>query len=76
MPFEGLAMAFTMQDFTYGYIKRELPLLSKEDLAYVLADMPLEILLASVSKEQLRMYLEEMDPKPTKSMNKPKRKKK
>jgi len=73
---EGIAMPFTMQDFEREYIKDKLPQLPEEEQVDVLANVSVKTRLTGVSKEQLRRYLEEMDSKPTKAMNKPKRKKK
>jgi len=69
-------MPFTMQDFEREYIKDKLPQLPEEEQVDVLANVSVKTRLTGVSKEQLRRYLEEMDSKPTKAMNKPKRKKK
>ena len=54
---EGLAMAFTMEDFNRQYIKEHFPKLTPEEQREVLRSLSPEELLSVLSAEQIREYL-------------------
>jgi hypothetical protein len=65
---EGLAMAFTMDDFNRQYIKEHFAKLTPKEQEEVLQALPPEQLLGVLSVEQIREYLDQLSARrPTKS---------
>lgn len=57
---EGFAMSFTMEDFKRQYAKEHFPQLPPEERREVLQSLPPEELLAALSAEQIREYLDQL----------------
>jgi hypothetical protein len=57
---EGFAMSFTMEDFKRQYVKEHFPKLTPEEQREVLRSLPAEELLAVLSAEQIREYLDQL----------------
>jgi hypothetical protein len=72
---EGLAVGYTMPDFRRDYIKEYLPELPREDREDVLRALPAEDLLAVLSLEQIRQYLDRATAGHKAGVSKPRRKK-
>jgi hypothetical protein len=84
---EGIAMAYTMEDFKRDYVKEHfgqltpeeqrevLERLSPEDRREVLQALPPEERLAGLSAEQIRQYLERLTSRGPAASRKPRRKK-
>jgi hypothetical protein len=72
---EGLAMAFTMEDFKRQYIKEHFPRLTPEEQQEVLQALPPEKRLAGLSAEQIRQYLDQLTAGRPARPRKPRRKK-
>jgi hypothetical protein len=56
---EGLAMAYTMEDFERDYIKKHLPRLNVREQEEVLQGLSAEVRLAGLPAEQIRRYLDQ-----------------
>jgi hypothetical protein len=57
---EGLAVAFTMEDFKRQFVKEHFPRLRPEERLEVLRSLPPEELLGALSMEQIRAYLDRL----------------
>jgi hypothetical protein len=57
---EGLAMAYTMEDFKRQYIKDHFAQLTPEERREALKSLPAEELLAVLSADQIRQHLEQL----------------
>jgi hypothetical protein len=84
---EGFAMSFTMEDFNRQYVKEHFRKLTVEERREVLQSLPPEVQqellqslpaekrLAGLSAEQIRQYLEKLDPgRPTAARKRRRRK--
>jgi hypothetical protein len=72
---EGLAVAFTMEDFNRQYIKEHFVQLTPEEREEVLKALPPEERLAGLSAEQIRQYLDRLTTRRPAATRKPPRKK-
>ena len=72
---EGLAMAYTMEDFKRDYMKEHLAKLTPEEQEEVLQALPPERRLAGLTEKQIREYLDRLSAKRPTAPRKPRRKK-
>jgi hypothetical protein len=71
---EGFGMVYTMEDFKRDFFKEHFAKLPAEERRQVLQDLPPEEILAALSAEQIRAYLDRLTarqpPRPGKSRRK------
>jgi hypothetical protein len=72
---EDFAMSYTMEDFKRDFLKEHLARLKPEECREVLRSLPAEELLAALSAEQIREYLDRLTAGRAEQPRRPRRKK-